>query len=73
MIMEARLDKSVFKKQTLLDADRNTRYWRSKSYEERLQAGYHLSLRAYGYDPTDPPRMDKQVFSMRTLGAKAEL
>jgi len=64
--MEERLDKTVFKKQSKEDADRNTGYWRTRTFEERLQAAYYLSLRAYGYNPADPPRMDKYFFEKRS-------
>ena len=34
---------------------------------ERLQAGYHLSLRAYGYDPDGPdPKLDVSIFEMKS-------
>jgi len=65
--MEERLDKSVFKKQSLAEADNNVAYWKSKTMTERLIAGYHLSLRAYGYDPANPPKMDKQYFLKRKM------
>jgi hypothetical protein len=64
-VMEEHLDKTFFIKQDLLSADSNTRYWRSKSAARRIQAAYMLSLRAYGYDPDDPPAMDKELCSKR--------
>jgi hypothetical protein len=60
-----RLDKSVFKKQTLQEASNNRSFWMKKSPEERLVAAYRLSLRAYGYDPDHPPKMDKTYFRKR--------
>ena len=60
-----RLDKSYFKKQTLNEADRNKAFWLTKTPYERLVAAYRLSLRAYGYDPDNPPRMDKTYFTKR--------
>lgn len=62
---ETRLDKGKFKIQSFKEADSNVAYWRSRPWYERLQAGYHLSLRAYGYDPEDEPRLDKTKFSKR--------
>ena len=61
-----RLDKSAFKKHSFREADRNRAYWMSKTPMERLIAAHRLSLRAYGYDPDHPPRMDKNHFSRRT-------
>jgi len=63
--MKEKLDKSHFKKQTFKEADNNVAYWRSKTPAERLEAAYILSLRAYGYDPANPPRLDKTLFSKR--------
>ena len=60
--MEERLDKTIFEKQSFKQADSNVAYWRSKTLTERLIAGYHLSLRAYGYDPDNPPKLDKTYF-----------
>ena len=62
---ENKLDKTKFRIQTYKEADNTVAYWRSRPWWERLQAGYHLSLRAYGYDPEDEPRLDKTVFKMR--------
>lgn len=64
--MKERLDKSFFKKQSLKEADDNLRYWRSKSTSERLQSAYQLSLRAFGYDPDNPPKLEKNLFTKRT-------
>lgn len=63
--MKEKLDKSYFKKQSLKEADHNVNYWRSKTMDERIQAAYYLSLRAYGYDPDNPPKMDKTYFRKR--------
>lgn len=60
-----RLDKAIFKKQSVEEADKNRAYWMSLSSGERLIAGYRLSMRAYGYDPDNPPRMDKTYFVKR--------
>jgi hypothetical protein len=63
--MEKRLDKGQFKKQTKKEAESQTRFWRTKTRDERLQAAYHLSLRAFGFDPEHPPKMDKSYFRKR--------
>ena len=59
------LNKTFFVRQSAESADNQTAYWLRKSYEERLIAAYHLSLRAYGYDPQDSPKMEKSLFSSR--------
>ncbi|HZV70425.1 MAG TPA: hypothetical protein VFG10_12805 [Saprospiraceae bacterium] len=63
--MEEKLDKTAFKKQTAEDAANTVAYWRTQSYADRLTSAYHLSLRAYGYDPADEPRLDRTAFSTR--------
>jgi len=44
---------------------RDMKYWGEKSIEERLQAAWYLTCKAYGLDPEKPLRLDKTVFSMR--------
>jgi len=63
---EKRFDKSVYAEKTFKEADNSVAYWRTRPMWERLQAGYHLSLRAYGYDPNGPdPKIDLTIFSTR--------
>lgn len=62
---EHRLDRTAFKKQTATEASNTVAYWRSQSYTERIKSAYHLTLRAYGFDPEDEPRLDRTKFSMR--------
>ncbi|MEM1215986.1 MAG: hypothetical protein AAGJ82_09895 [Bacteroidota bacterium] len=61
-----RLDRSAFAIRPIDDTVTNTQYWLTKTVEERIAAAYYLSLRAYGYDPAQPPRLDLTVFSTRT-------
>ncbi len=63
--MEERLDRTAFKKQSSRDAANNVFYWRQQSDAFKLRSAYHLSLRAYGYNPADEPLLDRTVFSMR--------
>ncbi|MFC2126692.1 hypothetical protein ACFLU5_18045 [Bacteroidota bacterium] len=62
---EYRLDKTAFKRQSLLEADNNLDYWRSKSPEERLQAAWYLTCSAYGIPFDNTRRMDKTYFTKR--------
>ena len=63
--MEERLDRTVFKRQTPEEAANTVSFWKNQSPAYRLRSAYLLSLRVYGYDPADEPRLDKTVFSMR--------
>ncbi len=63
--MTYRLDKSAFKIQSFEEADQNFDYWKTKSVEERLKAAYYLISCAYNFPPDDPPKLDREAFSMR--------
>ena len=63
--MHENMDKTAFKKQSFEEADNNRKFWLSKTPGERLISAYRLSLRAYGFDPDDPPEMQKHIFSKR--------
>ena len=63
---EIRFDKTAYAEKTFEEADNNVAYWRTRPMWERLQAGYHMSLRAYGIDPEGPdPKLDLSVFEMK--------
>ena len=62
---EHRLDRTAFKQQSAEEASDTVDYWRRKSDAEKLRAAYHLSLRAWGYDPEDEPQLDRTKFSSR--------
>lgn len=63
---EIPFDKTAYAEKTFEEADRNVKYWRSRPWWERLQAGYHMSLRAYGYDPEGPdPKIDVSIMTIR--------
>ncbi len=70
MTPEKRLDRTAFKMQKAEEASNTVEYWRQQSDADRLRAAYHLSLRAYGYDPANEPRLDRTKFSMRKASVK---
>lgn len=63
--MEERLDRTEYKHQSLVEASDTVAYWRKQSDAFKMQSAYHLSLRAYGYDPANEPRLDRTLFSIR--------
>ena len=67
---EKRLDRTAFKMQTAANASNTVEYWRQQSDADKLRSAYHLSLRAYGYDPANEPRLDRTKFSMRNASLK---
>ena len=68
MNTEKKLDRTAFKMQKAKEASNTVEYWRQQSDADRLRAAYHLSLRAYGYDPSNEPRLDRTKFSMCKIG-----
>lgn len=67
---EKKLDRTAFKMQTAAQATDTVDYWRQQSDGDKLRAAYHLSLRAYGYDPANEPRLDRTKFTMRKASGK---
>lgn len=63
--VDFKLDSTVFKYQSLEEADKNTNYWLSKTAEERLAASFYLNSIVYNFDINNPPKMDRTVFNMR--------
>ena len=64
---ENRLDRTAFKRQTAEEASNTIAYWRKQTDAAKIKAAYHLSLRAWGFDPENEPRLDRTKFSMRKL------
>lgn len=63
-----RLDRSAFKINTFQEADNNRAYWMTKTPDERLAAAWYLIACAWNLDYNNPPRLDRNVFSMRKNG-----
>jgi hypothetical protein len=65
---EARLDRTAFKMQTAEQATDTLAYWRKQTDGDKIRAAYQLTLRAFGFDPNNEPRLDRTRFSMRKQG-----
>ncbi len=63
-----KFDRSAFKVNSFKEADNNYSYWMQKSADERFAAAWYLISYAWGFDPNNPPRMDKTIFSSRKNG-----
>jgi hypothetical protein len=61
--MEFRFDRSAFAATNAKDADNHIKYWKTKSYSERLAAAFFLIMHAYKTDLSTP--LDRTVFSKR--------
>ena len=64
---EYRLDKSVFKVQTLEESDMSNVYGSDVSYAERMRRGYYLISVSYKFSCESPPKFDRTVYSSRKL------
>lgn len=63
-----RLDRTKFQMGKVEDqAQVQTDWWKQQTAEERLAAAWYLICVAWQLDYNNPPRMDKSVFSMRSL------
>jgi len=60
-----KLDRTLFKHQTLEEAAHHLEYWKTQSYEKRLEAANYLNSVAYNFDVNNPPRVDKTYFKIR--------
>ncbi len=66
--MDYKLDRNQFKVNTFAEASNSYEYWKNQSINERLKAATYLTLKAWGFNPDNPPALDRQVFSMRKNG-----
>ena len=60
-----KLDKTIFKVQSFAEAERSNVFEKTVSLSERLNQGWYLSAMAHGIDPYNPPKMIKQLVSIR--------
>lgn len=60
-----RLDKTYSKAQTFADAEKGNIFPVTVSYTERLNQGWYLTAMAFGIDPSAPPKINKQITSVR--------
>ena len=60
-----KFDRTVFKKQTLKEADQSSIFDKTVPYSERLRQAYFFISQAYGFSMSDQPRLDKSCFSSR--------
>lgn len=65
-----KFDKTIFKKNSFQEADNQKEYWKSKSFEERLEASLLMTRIAYGLVNKTITRMDKSFFLKKTHHGK---
>lgn len=60
-----KLDKNILKTGSFSDAEKNNLFDKGTPITERLRQAWYLTCMAYGIDPENPPKMEKQLFSTR--------
>jgi hypothetical protein len=60
-----KFDRTIFKMETLEEADRTNIFEKSVTYSERLRQAYFLISKAYGFSMSDQPKLDRSHFSSR--------
>ncbi len=63
-----RLDRTKFSILSYKEADKEFNNHWDMSWQERFRLHQHLNAAAYGYAGSEPPRMDKTVFSYGKTG-----
>ena len=59
------LDRSAFKAQTAAEASNHASYYKNLTWQERLRIANYLNSIAYNYPENDPPRLNRDAFSVR--------
>lgn len=62
-----KLDRTAFKAQTLQEASNHIAHYQKSSWKERLKVANYLNSVAYNFDIDNPPRIDKNKFSAKSL------
>lgn len=63
-----KLDRSAFKAQTVEEASNHAVYYKSKTWQERLQIAAYLNSIAFNYQLDNPPKMDRTKFKATSRG-----
>jgi hypothetical protein len=62
-----KLDRTSFKPQSIVDAANHKSYYLKMTWQERLSVTYYLNSVAYNYNPNNPPKMNRNHFSAKSL------
>ena len=63
-----KLDKTAFKAQTIRNASTHSDYYKKMTWQERLSVTAYLNSIAFQYNANNPPKMNRNQFSVKTLG-----
>ena len=62
------MDRTVFSAEKMDKQTSDVPYWLSRTVTERFQAAMYLQSVSYKFDLSNPPRLDKTIFSMEKNG-----
>jgi hypothetical protein len=62
-----KLDRTAFKAQTKVQAANHSIFYQKLTWKERLRITYYLNSVAYGFDENNPPRINRQHFTAKSL------
>ncbi|MFM2358368.1 MAG: hypothetical protein RLY16_361 [Bacteroidota bacterium] len=62
-----KLDRTAFKAQTVAEAANHSSYYKKKTWQERLAVTFYLNSIAYKFDTNEPPKMNRNLFSTKSL------
>jgi hypothetical protein len=57
-------DRTAFQQLSPEEANRQMEDAQGTTWQERLRYSYYLTARAYGFDPDNPPKMDRTHFEI---------
>ena len=62
-----KLDRTAFKAQSLKEAANHATAYKNLSWQDRLKIAAYLNSVAYNFDVNNPPKMDRTVFSAKSI------
>ena len=64
--MSYKLDRTAFSMSSHAVHEPAITYWKTKTASERVRVAFYLNSVAYNFDISNPPKLDKTIFSMRS-------
>ena len=61
-----RLDRTAFKAQSAEEASSHVSYYKTLTWQQRLEISNYLNSIAFNYPTDHPPRLDRAKFSVRS-------
>lgn len=62
-----KLDRTAFRAYSMKEPDNLTVAYKNLSWQKRLEIAHYLNSVAFNFDPQHPPRMDRTIFSAKSM------